>query len=55
MYTVSQKPPTILFVYNSAKYWQALKKIHLWIQLEICNKIVVIFPPHLNYVATLPC
>ena len=38
MYTVSQKPPTILFVYNSAKYWQALKKIHLWIQLEICNR-----------------
>jgi len=28
---------------------------HHWIQQEICNKTLVIFPPNLNCVATLPC
>jgi len=29
--------------------------LHHWIHQGIFNRILVIFPPHLNYVATLPC
>jgi len=34
---------------------QFSKFFHIWIQQEICNQTLSGFPPHVNYVATLPC
>jgi len=52
IYTVSQNKPTILLIHNLV--CQFSKFFHLWIQQEICNKTLVMFPT-INYVTTLPC
>jgi len=31
------------------------KFFHIWTHQEICNKTLSCFPPHITYVATLPC
>jgi len=45
----------IFFVHNAAKCWLIFDFFHLWMQQEICIKILAIIPPHLYYVGTLPC
>jgi len=57
LYTVSQKT-SILFVPNIAEHWPINYQNHSLLYLmqqEICSKTLVIFPPYLKHVATLPC
>jgi len=53
LYTVSQKDAALHSCITMAYVNRFLKFFHSWIQQRICNRTLVIFPPHLTYVATL--
>jgi len=57
IYTVSQKKMGHFYFYcNYGKCWSIFKIFYCWNHREIAdNKNEKYFPPHLNFVAALPC
>ena len=54
-YTVGHKKTKILFVHDFGRCWTIFKILSPLDLSNICNKTLVVFPPYINYVATLPC